>query len=329
MIAPAIQTFPQLAIGSPEWLAFRKTGIGASEVGAVLGVCPWKSPVDVWLEKMGRVHPFDGNKSTKRGQELEDIVCRHYAEDTGLKVRRFNYTLRRGVLIGDLDRLVHPEGKLPAVADRIVTDRAMDAKTAKDRSLWADGLPMYYEAQGLSYMALCPTVELFDFAVQFMLDWDFQIYPMKRDDESIAQILDRLEEWWQRHVVEETAPDPLSEDDCKKLWGRHRPATVCFATENVSQALVDIAAAKADQKNAKAAEEQARLVVMQLMQDSEVLKSADGTKVLATWKSAKDSEKVDWEAVARELPSSPELFEATVRKFTTVTAGSRRFLPKE
>ena len=39
----------RMVVGSPEWLAFRMTGIGASEVGSVLGVNPWKSAVDVWL----------------------------------------------------------------------------------------------------------------------------------------------------------------------------------------------------------------------------------------------------------------------------------------
>jgi hypothetical protein len=65
------------------------------------------------------------------------------------------------------------------------------------------------------------------------------------------------------------------------------------------------------------------------MQDNEVLKSADGSKVLATWKAAKDSQKTDWEAVARELgQSAPEMFSAFVEKHTKIVQGSRRFLPK-
>lgn len=329
MIAYPIQTLPQLEIGSPDWLAFRKTGIGASEAGAVLGVCPWKSPVDVWLEKMGRAPAFDGNSATYWGSLLEDLVAREYAKKVGMKVRRFNYTLRRGVLIGDIDRLVHEDGKLPAVAERVVTKRAMDAKTARDRGLWSDGLPMYYEAQGLSYMAMLPSVELFDFACLFLSERELEIFPLARDESAISDVLERLEDWWQRHVVGETAPDPLSEDDCKKLWGRHRPATVCFASPDVASALAEISAAKQAAKNAKEAEEAARLVVMSAMQDNEVLKSADGTKVLATWKNAKDSAKTDWEAVARALPSSPELFARIVAENTKATAGSRRFLPKE
>lgn len=330
MIAYPIQTLPQLEIGSPDWLAYRKTGIGASEAGAVLGVCPWKSPVDVWLEKMGRAPAFDGNNATYWGSLLEDLVAREYAKKVGMKVRRFNYTLRRGVLIGDIDRLVHEDGRLPAVAERVVTNRAMDAKTARDRGLWSDGLPMYYEAQGLSYMAMLPSVELFDFACLFLAERELEIFPLARDESAISDVLERLEDWWFKHVVKQTAPDPMSEDDCKKLWGRHRPATVCFSTAEADQALAILADAKARKKAAEEDEKAAKLTVMAVMQDNEVLKSADGTKVLATWKNAKDSAKTDWEAVAREMMATWQgEAEAVIAKHTTVTAGSRRFLPKE
>ena len=34
-----------------EWLARRRSGIGGSDVAAVLGLSPWKSPRQVWLDK--------------------------------------------------------------------------------------------------------------------------------------------------------------------------------------------------------------------------------------------------------------------------------------
>ena len=319
----------RMDVGSPEWLAYRRTGIGASEVGSVLGVNPWESAVDVWLEKQGRVPPFEGNNATYWGQRLEDIVAQEYSLRTGRKVRRLNYTLRKGVLIGDLDRLVHEDGTLPAVKDQVRTDRALEAKTARDRSLWADGIPLYYEAQGLVYMLLAESLQVVDFAALFLAERDFEVFPLLRDDDAIHEIAIRCEEWWQKHIVEGQAPEPTSEDDCKRLWASHRPATVCFATVEAEDALTEIALAKQRIADAKKDEEEARLVVLSLMQDNEVLKSADGSKVLATWKAAKDSQKTDWEAVARELgQSAPEMFSAFVEKHTKIVQGSRRFLPK-
>ena len=39
------------------FLEARKAGIGGSDIGAIMGLSKWKSPVDVWLDKTGRVEP--------------------------------------------------------------------------------------------------------------------------------------------------------------------------------------------------------------------------------------------------------------------------------
>lgn len=311
-------------VGSPEWLAFRKTGIGASEVGSVLGVCPWRSQVDVWLEKTGKAEPFAGNNATYAGQLLEDLIAKEYSLRTGYSVRKLNYTLRRGILIGDVDRLCHTSGTLPAFKDDIRTDRALEAKSARDRYLWADGVPLYYEAQCLTYMHLADSIQTVDLGVFFRTEAEFDFsMSVSRDQQAINDIAELCEGWWQKHIVEGSAPEPTSEDDCKRLWGKHRPETVCLSTPEIEAALARIADAKARAKQAEADEAEAKTLVMSAMQDREVLKSPDG-KVLATWKAAKDSQKTDWQAVAVEAGAGPEL----IKKHTNNVAGSRRFLPK-
>ena len=49
----------KLKHNSPEWLAFRKTGIGASEAAAVLGYSNTMSNIDLWEQKMGLQKPKD------------------------------------------------------------------------------------------------------------------------------------------------------------------------------------------------------------------------------------------------------------------------------
>lgn len=41
------------------WLEHRKKYIGGSDASAILGLNPWKSNVDLWLEKTGQVTPED------------------------------------------------------------------------------------------------------------------------------------------------------------------------------------------------------------------------------------------------------------------------------
>lgn len=57
--------------GTSEWLQWRKEGIGASESAALLGMCPYSTAFDVFMDKTGRAEAFEGNAATQRGQDLE------------------------------------------------------------------------------------------------------------------------------------------------------------------------------------------------------------------------------------------------------------------
>ena len=36
-----------------KWLELRRQGIGGSDAAAIMGLNPWKTPMDIWLEKTG------------------------------------------------------------------------------------------------------------------------------------------------------------------------------------------------------------------------------------------------------------------------------------
>lgn len=57
--------------GTPEWIDWRRLGVGASEVPAVIGVCPYSTAYKVFMEKTGKYTGFAGNYATQRGTELE------------------------------------------------------------------------------------------------------------------------------------------------------------------------------------------------------------------------------------------------------------------
>jgi hypothetical protein len=51
-----------------QWIAERRSGIGASESSAVLGLNPYCSNVELWLQKTGRV-----GSGGHRGQALRQV----------------------------------------------------------------------------------------------------------------------------------------------------------------------------------------------------------------------------------------------------------------
>ena len=79
-----------------EWREARKGGVGGSDVGAILGLNPWKTPFEVWLEKTGRAEPPDlsGKESVEWGNRLEPLVAEKFAEmHPEFKVLRKNCTM--------------------------------------------------------------------------------------------------------------------------------------------------------------------------------------------------------------------------------------------
>ena len=55
---------------SPEWREWRKGGVGASEVAAILGTCPYNTAHDIWLVKTGRKQGFEGNAFTANASAM-------------------------------------------------------------------------------------------------------------------------------------------------------------------------------------------------------------------------------------------------------------------
>lgn len=55
------------------WLAFRAKGVGGSDMGTILGLNPYSTPYDLWLEKTGRQQPEDisGKWAIVKGNALE------------------------------------------------------------------------------------------------------------------------------------------------------------------------------------------------------------------------------------------------------------------
>ncbi|NBR91300.1 MAG: hypothetical protein EBS68_15585, partial [Rhodobacteraceae bacterium] len=71
---------------SPEWLELRRQGLGASDMAAVMGVSPYKTPYQLWAEKTGATPPQKVGAAAQRGVILEDAVGRYYEEERGVKL---------------------------------------------------------------------------------------------------------------------------------------------------------------------------------------------------------------------------------------------------
>lgn len=69
-----------------EWLEFRKNKIGASDASVIMETSPWKTPYQLWCEKMGLNPDLKATSAMKRGVELEDQARLMFSLDTGISV---------------------------------------------------------------------------------------------------------------------------------------------------------------------------------------------------------------------------------------------------
>ena len=64
----------ELDQNTTEWLEFRKNRIGASDASVIMGASPWKTPLELWKEKIGLQEESYTSMAMQAGKDLEEIA---------------------------------------------------------------------------------------------------------------------------------------------------------------------------------------------------------------------------------------------------------------
>lgn len=312
------------------WLADRRKHITGTDVAAILGVNSRKTALRVWLEKKGEIEPEDENEAMRWGKRLERIILEVYAEEVGEEI-----------VFADPFKLIESK-KLPILGATLDAEwlrgdrRPVDAKNVGIKHKeWGDAgtdkVPQMYVAQILVQAHVLDT-PCGDIAALFSGN-QFARYTIDRDEELEEIILERVGEWWERHVVKDTPP-PMdgSEKISKWLAKRFAQSTGLMIPpkpEHFAYAS-RIARIKAFEK--RMAEERARCENML----KEAIGAADGLEGLATWKFDKDATALDekayiaaLESIARDYGIVPDALTELRKQFTKPKPPVRRFILKE
>ncbi len=142
----------KLKHNSPEWLEFRKTGIGGSDAAAILGLSPFKTNVEVWEEKVGikTSEDISDKPQVVYGKNAEDLLVKLFALDyPQYKVKIDKQTVyRRGFMFASLDgELTDNETGEQGIYEGKTTEVHSNALMSK----WHKQIPDYYYIQLLHY----------------------------------------------------------------------------------------------------------------------------------------------------------------------------------
>ena len=319
---PALKLVRTRDLSRDEWLTVRRQGIGSSDAAAAVGLNPYKSQLQLWMEKTGRdgalpvVDPNDDQSPMYWGTLLEPIVAAHYTRRSGHRVRRVNAVLQ------------HPEHSwMLANIDREVVGASdvqiLECKTAgiHGARLWRDGVPEYVQLQVMHQLAVTGK-QAADVAV-LLGGQELQVFRIERDDTLIAQLVALEQQFW--GYVERDQQPPAdgsasAELALRCLYPRDSGTTLDFSSDlEMSGVFSDLLAVREVITTQTALESQLKQRIQQRMGEATRAVFEIGE---VSWKRSKDGTSLDTTQLLKEHPEMAQTYAVT-------KPGSRRFLVQQ
>lgn len=183
---------------TPEWLTWRKNGIGGSDIGSILGVNPYKSKLDVYNDKKGLSSQQPQNAAMQRGTDLEDEVLQEMREWS-----TFNY---QSDVCGEHDEFDFIKFSFDGydLDNRELLEIKVPTARNFDRYLRED-IPLYYQYQVQWGIKTCEGSKaiLSAKSPERNLTHPIRIY---RDEKMVNEAVEAARQFWYDHILKDSPP---------------------------------------------------------------------------------------------------------------------------
>lgn len=304
------------------WLENRKRGLGGTDIAAICGLNPYKKPIDVYLGKRGLIEENPQNAAMTWGIREEPIIAAHYADLHGVKLLEPGFMVhsKHDWIVGTPDRLI--EGQ----------EKGLEIKTASLRVAhqWGedgtDQVPDAYLIQCAWYMVLT-AYPVWDVAVKID-SADYREYTVLRNPSLESRLIEIAGEFWHKHILPGVPPEPDGSDQYVKYIQASHPkdsGEMIVETPETRALAGEYAQARAA---LKLVEERKEMIENQIKAIIGEASGIEGNGWKFTWKSTKDSVKVDYaialDVLQKDLGVDPELVKKATSAATFTTSGVRR-----
>lgn len=190
------------------WLTLRRRDITASDIGSLFGCHPYRSPLQVFADKVGEGYDRGDNSAMRRGRILEPSVAAAVAEEKpDWKIEKATEYLR------------DPDLRLGATPDWFVHDKQglgiLETKTA-DPSVferdWKAGPPLAWTLQCLSQMMLAGAAWGAVAVLVMSRDFPVFIYDVPRHEGAEARIAAKVKAFWAAVEAGQQPPADFTKD---------------------------------------------------------------------------------------------------------------------
>lgn len=315
---------------SAEQRSRRRGRVGSSDVAAILGLDPWKSPYDVYLEKTLDVEDSPDSEAIDIGNRFERPLLEWAADQLGqawefedpafLEVVRADDPIAAANLDARMIRFDQGEGM---EFIRHPGDTGLEAKTTSNPAEWgddfADEVPDRVACQTTWQCYVASLRLVWVPVLMARRDRLYRgLYRIERDDRLIETIVPRIHGWWQEHVV--AGVPPVDSVPSLELLARVRrlPDTVAAVDAEVVGAWE---AARELRLAAEKDEERAKAMLLAALGDAEGGDYGDSVKVVTYLEQSRRG--VDAKRLRAEYPEVADAVE-TVSTFRVLRNQKRK-----
>lgn len=291
-----------------EWLSARRSGVGGSDVAAILGLSPWRGTYAVWAEKCGLAEAEDISEKPRVewGIRLEDSIFEKFAEEHP----ELSCTKNAGDVVfanaerpwahATLDGWAEPkEGGEPCV----VEVKTAHFPTSRD---WEVGVPSYYLAQVQHYLSV--TGWRCAYVVVLIDGWDYREFIVDRDDEDIAAVEAAVDAFWHVNVEGGERPLEVGAADIDAIRAAHPEGEGFIEGDGEFLDLIEEwDAAKQQVKRLSEREKKLRAIIEARLGDAKGAEFPEGTITWSRW----DTTRIRAKELREEMPEVYERFSYT------------------
>lgn len=284
-----------------DWLKMRQRGIGGSDVPPIMGLVKWKSPLEVYEEKVAS-EPIiiPENSRMKAGRRVEKVVAEWWAEEHDFELIDEECMYFHGefpYLLADIDRLI--------IGSKDLGNGVFEAKfgTSYARGTWSeDSCPEWVYWQLMHYIDV---LGLNWGIAAGLIDGEFFSVMVNRDDNQIEYKNKILSNFWLTHVEAGVKPDAQTPEDIERLY----PETVSGKQVDLDAENFDkyreLVESQEEKKRWAGLEDKLKFELKKLTADAEILSFKDTP--LASFRYNKDSWTFD---VSKFKAKHPDIYES-------------------
>ena len=296
--------------------------IGGSDIGAILGLSKYRSPLEVWLEKTGKKINQPDSLPMRFGSFAEEFVANEYARQTGFALAHYKEPIIHpaySFMVGHIDRFVLAGTQTCATLfnddGSCAASALLECKTASpfNQSDWGesgtDQVPMSYLVQCLWYLAITQLNQC-DLAVLFGSS-DFRIYQIERDVELEALLINQAYHFWTEYVQADKPPPAQNSSDYQTLFKKEVSGKSIEANLQTSNLIGRLHILNQEIEIKEGEVLQIKQHIMGQMGDAEKLTYQN--QVLATWKQPKSSFRLDTKRLEKDHPDLATQYQVEIQ----------------